>query len=96
MTLATEHPTSPAATFTRRRYGTPSEPVVVALKPYEGCDAALAVAQWLAGDEGGSVASPDAGRTSADRRSGSHRACRSGGGSGVCRLGGGQPPPGGR
>jgi nucleotide-binding universal stress UspA family protein len=30
---------------------TPREPLLVALKTYDGCDAALAVAQWLAGSQ---------------------------------------------
>jgi nucleotide-binding universal stress UspA family protein len=51
MTLAIAHPTSPAATSKRTTTGAPGAPVLVALKPYEGCDAALAVAQWLAGDQ---------------------------------------------
>ena len=51
MTLAIAYPTSPAATSTRTTHGAPSAPVLVALKPYEGCDAALAVAQWLAADQ---------------------------------------------
>jgi nucleotide-binding universal stress UspA family protein len=51
MTLAIAHPTSPAATSTRATHVAPSAPVLVALKPYDGCDAALAVAQWLAGEQ---------------------------------------------
>ena len=51
MTLATAfHPTS--STSTREPHGAQREPVLVALKPYDGCDAALAVAQWLAADQG--------------------------------------------
>ncbi|MFL5619178.1 MAG: universal stress protein [Gemmatimonadaceae bacterium] len=51
MTLATAYPTTSSATFARETPGTPREPVLVALKSYDGCDAALAVAQWLAGDQ---------------------------------------------
>jgi nucleotide-binding universal stress UspA family protein len=51
MTLATAfHPTS--STSMREPRGAQREPVLVALKPYDGCDAALAVAQWLAADQG--------------------------------------------
>ena len=49
MTLATALPTtSPSATNVREGRDAPREPVLVALKSYDGCDAALAVAQWLA------------------------------------------------
>jgi nucleotide-binding universal stress UspA family protein len=51
MTLATASPTTPSATSARETLGTPREPVLVALKTHDGCDAALAVAQWLAGDQ---------------------------------------------
>jgi nucleotide-binding universal stress UspA family protein len=51
MTLATApRPTSPA-TYTQETLDTERQPVLVALKPYDGCDAALAVAQWIAGDQ---------------------------------------------
>jgi len=51
MTLATaSQPTSPA-TFAPGTLDTERQPVLVALKPYDGCDAALAVAQWLAGHQ---------------------------------------------
>jgi nucleotide-binding universal stress UspA family protein len=52
MTPATAHRTTSTATSTRDSVGDPREPVLVALKPYDGCDAALAEAQWLAAEEG--------------------------------------------
>jgi nucleotide-binding universal stress UspA family protein len=48
MTLATTLPTSPSTTVARELRDTPRGPVLAALKAYDGCDAALAVAQWLA------------------------------------------------
>ena len=51
MTLATAHPTSPSATAAHELRDTPREPLLVALKTYDGCDAALSVAQWLAGTQ---------------------------------------------
>jgi nucleotide-binding universal stress UspA family protein len=51
MTLATApRPTSPQ-TYTPETLDTERQPVLVALKPYDGSDAALAVAQWIAGDQ---------------------------------------------
>ena len=49
MTLATAYRTTPFATSSRETPGAQRAPVLVALKAYDGCDAALAVAQWLAG-----------------------------------------------
>src|SRR5689334_10088876 len=51
MTLATALSTSPSATVAREPRSTPREPVLVALKAYDGSDAVLAVAQWLASQE---------------------------------------------
>ena len=51
MTLATALPTSPSATIAREQRGAPREPVLAALKAFDGCDAALAVAQWLASSQ---------------------------------------------
>ena len=51
MTLATAHPATSSVTSARERSGALPEPVLVALKAYDGCDAALAVAQWLAHDQ---------------------------------------------
>src|SRR5690348_3373935 len=48
MTLAPVFPTSPAATTSHDMHDAPRQPLVVALKAYDGCDAALSVAQWLA------------------------------------------------
>ncbi|PYP79945.1 MAG: hypothetical protein DMD35_06405 [Gemmatimonadetes bacterium] len=48
MTLATAHPATTTATSSQGTLAEQREPVVVALKPYDGCDAALSVAQWLA------------------------------------------------
>jgi nucleotide-binding universal stress UspA family protein len=51
MTLATAlHPTS-RATYAPETLDAGRQPVLVALKPYDGCDAALAVARWLAGSQ---------------------------------------------
>ena len=51
MTLATApRPTSPAA-FGQETLDTEHQPVLVALKPYDGAEAALAIAQWLAADQ---------------------------------------------
>ena len=52
MTLAISNPTMPsatAATSARETLGVRREPVLVALKAHDGCDATLAIAQWLAG-----------------------------------------------
>jgi nucleotide-binding universal stress UspA family protein len=51
MTLATAYPTTSSAPFARDTLGDQREPVLVALKAYDGCDAALGVAQWLAADQ---------------------------------------------
>ena len=48
MTLAPVFPTSPSATTLHEMPDAPHQPLVVALKTYDGCDAALSVAQWLA------------------------------------------------
>ena len=51
MTLATAlEPTSPG-TCALETLDAGRQPVLVALKPYDGCDAALAVARWLAGSQ---------------------------------------------
>ena len=55
MTTAIAHGTTTSstspATSSRRPVGTPREPVLVALKPYDGHDAALSFAQWLAASQ---------------------------------------------
>ncbi len=51
MTPATASRTASSPTFQRQTSGTQREPVLVALKPYDGCDAALTLAQWLATDQ---------------------------------------------
>ena len=51
MTPATTHCTTSSPTLVRQTPGTQREPVLVALKPYEGCDAALKLAQWIAADQ---------------------------------------------
>jgi len=51
MTLATTHPATSSVTSARETSGALPEPVLVALKSHDGCDAALAVAQWLARDQ---------------------------------------------
>lgn len=51
MTLATALQPTSSVTYAGETVGTERQPVLVALKPYDGCDAALAVAQWLAGDQ---------------------------------------------
>jgi nucleotide-binding universal stress UspA family protein len=43
--------TRSSATITGNTLGAQREPVLVALKPYDGCDAALQLAQWLAADQ---------------------------------------------
>jgi len=48
MTPATALPTTSSATTARELFDAPREPVLVALKPYDGSEAALAVARWLA------------------------------------------------
>jgi nucleotide-binding universal stress UspA family protein len=51
MTPATAHPASPSTTTAStasEMHDQPREPLLVALKTYDGCDAALSVAQWLA------------------------------------------------
>lgn len=52
MTLASAYSTTVTATSSRETVGTRREPVLVALKPHDGHDAALAVAQWLAAAQG--------------------------------------------
>ena len=51
MTPATAHPTAPSATTSRVTRDAPREPLLVAVKTHDGCDAALAIAQWLAGSQ---------------------------------------------
>jgi nucleotide-binding universal stress UspA family protein len=51
MTPATAHCTVSSPTSARQTPGTRREPVLVALKPYDGSDAALNLAQWLAADQ---------------------------------------------
>ena len=52
MTPATAaYRTASTTAFARQTPGTHREPVLVALKPYDGCDAALRLAQWLAADQ---------------------------------------------
>ena len=53
MTLATAFQPTSRATYALEALDTERQPVLVALKPYDGCDAALAVAQWLAGISSG-------------------------------------------
>jgi len=48
MTLATALQPTPHATYEPETLVTERQPVLVALKPYDGCDAALGIAQWLA------------------------------------------------
>lgn len=52
MTLASAYSTTVTATSSRETVGARREPVLVALKPHDGHDDALAVAQWLAADQG--------------------------------------------
>lgn len=51
MSLATVSHSTSTATSSRETPGAQREPVLVALKPYDGCEAALAVAQWLAAEQ---------------------------------------------
>jgi nucleotide-binding universal stress UspA family protein len=51
MTLASAYSTTVTATSSRETVGARHEPVLVALKPHDGHDAALAVAQWLAAEQ---------------------------------------------
>ena len=51
MTPATASRTTSLPTPSRQTLGAQREPVLVALKPYEGCDAASKVARWLAADQ---------------------------------------------
>jgi nucleotide-binding universal stress UspA family protein len=51
MTPAIAHRTTPTTTSPRETPGAQREPVLVALKPYDGSDSALAMAQWLAADQ---------------------------------------------
>jgi len=51
MTPATAHPATSTSTSARPTPGARHQPVLVALKPYDGCDAALNVAQWLAAEQ---------------------------------------------
>ena len=48
MTPATAFSATSSATSARETFDAPREPVLVALKPYDGSEAALAVARWLA------------------------------------------------
>ena len=52
MTLASAYSTTVTATSSGETVGARREPVLVALKPHDGHDAALAVAQWLAAVQG--------------------------------------------
>ena len=52
MTPATAaYRTRSSATFTRNTLGAQREPVLVAMKPYDGSDAVLELAQWLAAEQ---------------------------------------------
>jgi nucleotide-binding universal stress UspA family protein len=51
MTPATAYRTRSSTTSVRQTPGAQREPVLVALKPYDGCDAALNLARWLAADQ---------------------------------------------
>src|SRR5215207_10371513 len=48
MTTAIAYSTTTPATSSPKSVGAPREPVLVALKPYDGHDAALSFARWLA------------------------------------------------
>lgn len=52
MTLAIANSKTSTATFSHEPVSARREPVLVAVKPNDGHDAALAVAQWLAADQG--------------------------------------------
>ena len=51
MTLATALQPTSRATYAPETLATERQPVLVALKPYDGCDAALGVAHWLAANQ---------------------------------------------
>jgi nucleotide-binding universal stress UspA family protein len=52
MTTATALRTAPDQTSPPRETGAPRAPLLVAVKPYDKCDATLEMAQWLAAEQG--------------------------------------------